>query len=254
MDQRSSLPAADDFAAALDWWRDAGVDHDFADDATEWLAEPEPEIATAPAAPKPAPDRPEPKAEPQEEIRPFGGESSGWPTDLAAFRSWWLEEPSLDAGGTGPRVAPRGDAKPALMILAAEPEQVDNDTLLSGPQGRLVDSFLRAAGIAPEKVYIASALPRPVPVPDWENLRAAGIGKLLEHHAHLADPQRILVFGRNILPLIGHAPAQDSAVLREFNHEGRCVPVMGSRGLADLLRSAAGRERLWQRWLDWTDG
>jgi len=29
-----------DFAAATDWWRDAGVDLAFADDATDWLAQP----------------------------------------------------------------------------------------------------------------------------------------------------------------------------------------------------------------------
>ena len=249
-----TFPAADDFAAALDWWREAGVDHDFSDDATEWLAEPEPEIVAAPAARTPQPKQAEPAEAPRKEIPAFGGDRAGWPADLAAFRRWWLEEPSLDAGGTGARVPPRGDAKPALMVIVAEPEQGDSDTLLSGPQGRLLAGFLRAAGIAFGEVYLASALPRPVPLPDWENLRAAGIGKLLEHHAHLAQPQRIVVFGRNILSLIGHATAQDSAVLREFNHEGRSVPVMGSRGLADLLRSAAGRERLWKRWLDWTDG
>ncbi|QYU70242.1 hypothetical protein J4558_09040 [Leptolyngbya sp. 15MV] len=33
-DAREPLPQADDFAAALDWWREAGVDHDFADQAT----------------------------------------------------------------------------------------------------------------------------------------------------------------------------------------------------------------------------
>lgn len=254
MTDRIALPDEVDFAAALDWWREAGVTNDFGDDATAWLAEPkeEPERQASQPSHPPALERqldPEPK-----DIAKFGGERSKWPGDLAAFAQWWMEEPSLDAGGTGPRVAPRGSVGASLMIIVAEPERDDRDRLLAGEQGRVLDGFLRAAGIAEEQYYLASALPRAVPMPDWPGLKAAGLGDLLEHHVRLVDPKRILVFGRNILPLIGNPSAQGSAVLREFNHEGRSVPVMGCRGLSELLRKAAAREQLWKRWLDWTDG
>ncbi len=46
--------ALESLEGALDWWREAGVDADFLDEASGWLAEPEPENAVA-APPPPAP-------------------------------------------------------------------------------------------------------------------------------------------------------------------------------------------------------
>lgn len=46
------------------------------------------------------------------------------------------------------------------MVLVAEPEADDAETLLSGPLGRFLAAMLDAAGTAPESVYLASALPR----------------------------------------------------------------------------------------------
>lgn len=254
MERRPSASSTDAILSALDWWREAGVDLDFDDDATAWLAEPA--VETKPDDARPAPRAKPKRIEPETPAPPkqFGGPAESWPVELAEFQQWWLSEPGLDAGGTGPRIIPSGKASPRLMVFVPEPEAEDAETLLSGREGRLLDGFLRAARMDEGAVYRASILPRAVPLADWQSLQACGIGKLVAHHIELVRPQRIIVFGRNILPLIGHATAQDSAVLREFNHEGRSVPVMGCRGLADLLRSATGRRRLWQRWLDWTDG
>ena len=66
----------------------------------------------------------------------------------------------LESGGTGPRIPPRGSACAELMIVVAHPEEQDQDSLLSGTEGRLLSGFLRAAGIAPERTYCASLLPR----------------------------------------------------------------------------------------------
>ena len=46
--------ALESLEGALDWWREAGVDADFADEASGWLVEPESENAVA-APPPPAP-------------------------------------------------------------------------------------------------------------------------------------------------------------------------------------------------------
>ena len=47
---------AEDYAAALDWWREAGVDADFLDEPSGWLIEPEADDAvTAPPPPAPPP-------------------------------------------------------------------------------------------------------------------------------------------------------------------------------------------------------
>ena len=93
-------------AAAQAWWRDAGVDLDYTDDAQCWLTEPAEHaapVAKPPAFVHPAAPPPAPKVM-------MGGDVAHWPADLVAFRQWWLEEPTLDSGGLNPRIAPRGEA------------------------------------------------------------------------------------------------------------------------------------------------
>lgn len=253
MAERPPPPLADQLAAAFDWWNAAGVDCDFADDATDWLAAPEKEAAPArkEASPPPPPARLAPQTQPAPAI---GADKAAWPKELAAFREWWLASDTLDAGGAYPRVAPFGPAEAALMIVVNQPEEGDHERLLSGPEGALLQGFLRAAGIASEAVYLAALLPRHDPAPDWPAIRAAGFGELLAHHIGLVAPQRILFLGRNIPPLLGHNMAQGPAVFRDFNQDGRNMPAMGAGGVADMLRSARRRERFWRCWLDWTYG
>lgn len=255
MAERPPLPLSGQFAAAIDWWRDAGVDCDFADDATAWLASPE--EAEAPAVPA-VESRP---AEPVRQRAPaveatvrVDVDKSSWPGDLAAFREWWLTADVLDTGGSFPRVPPAGPAQARLMVVVNQPEEGDRERLLSGPDGALLQGFLRAAGLTPETVYTASLLPRHDVAPDWDAIRAAGLGELLAHHVGLVKPGRILFLGRNIPPLLGHDMTQGPAILRNINHEGTSIPAMGAGGLADMRRSARRRERFWRCWLDWTYG
>ncbi|MGB3379677.1 MAG: uracil-DNA glycosylase family protein [Allopontixanthobacter sediminis] len=250
----------EEFAAAQAWWTDAGVDQDFDDVATDWLAPPEPAGGAGPADPSAPPptgsqrnSSPAANAVPEPaEVPRLGGEKAAWPTDLDTFRSWWLTEPSLDAGGSFPRIAPRGPAGAKLMIIVAEPEEQDSQDLLSGPLGSFLGNMLAAMGISADEVYFAAVLPRHLPMPDWQQLHAVGIGELLHHHIALAAPDKICALGRNIWPFLGHDLAQGPAFLPNFNHEGRSVPTLGAEGLAELLRSPPRRKRFWQRWLDWT--
>lgn len=241
-------------AAALDWWREAGVDAAFADEARGWLAA---TVAAETSAEVPAtrkraaaPVEPTPGPIPSQ----IGGPPESWPQDLAAFREWWLSELSLDEGGLTPRIAPVGEANPELMVLVAMPEEGDRETLLSGLQGKLLDSFLSAAGIPPGRTYRASVLTRHTPLPDLPALASQGLGKVVAHHVALAQPKRLLILGRNILPFCGHDPAQGPATLTLFHHEGGKVPALAEVGLERLLEKAPLRARLWKRWLDWTDG
>lgn len=242
-------PLQADVAAALDWWREAGVDAVYSEEPRGWLAEPAEEVAAV--APDPrvaavaAPVAPEPT---------IGGPRADWPQDLDSFRRWWLAEPSLDEGGLSPRIAPAGEAGAELMVVVAMPEEVDREGLLSGPHGRLLGAFLQAAGIAPGQVYRAAALPRHTPLADWAELGRRGMGKVLAHHVALARPKRLLVLGRVILPLCGHDPAQGAQQLHSFNHEGGRVPALYEAGLERLLGNWQLRARLWRRWLEWTDG
>ena len=243
-------PALDGLTAALEWWREAGVDCDFRDEPRDWLP-PREETAVA-ADTSPSPSQFEMKRAPVAEEPPFGGDPALWPQRFEDFSAWWLSEPSLDHGIVMQRIAPRGSANAPLMVLVDYPEASDRDTLLSGPHGALVSAMLRAFGISEEKAYIASVLPRHTPMPDWAALDAAGLGKVLAHHIGLAAPQRLVVFGQHISPLLGHDPALSAANLQEFDHGGWNIPLLVPPGLDVLIARPSRKAALWQRWLDWT--
>jgi DNA polymerase len=234
---------AESIAAAQAWWREAGVDLAFHDEPRGWLTD-EARVAAPVAI----------AAEPASPPRPrIGGDPSGWPQNLPAFQRWWLEEPTLDDGGLNPRIAPRGEAGAALMLLVPMPEAADSTTLLSGSEGRLLASLATAMGLSPDEVYIAAALPRHTPLPDWERLGAEGLGEVLLHHIGLANPQRLIVLGTRILPLLGHDPAQAAPAVSELAIHEAAVPMLTSYAPERLLGNARQRAALWQRWLDWTD-
>lgn len=232
-----------DIAGAIAWWREAGVDLGFGD-------EPQPWIAAAPAGePEVAPVKPMPAPAPVVRI---GGNASNLPASLEAFTPWWLSEPSLDLGQTHGRVPPRGSAGAVVMVLVPYPEAEDRDTLLSGPQGKLLEAMLGAMQIAADQAYFASVLPRHTPHPDWAALQQAGIAEVLARHIVLAAPQRLIAFGGNILPLLGHDPAKTGQISPEFNHEGQSIPLLPAMELGVLLGNPRRKASFWQRWLDWT--
>jgi DNA polymerase len=202
MEASAKPDIAEQIAGALEWWRDAGVDGDFADDPHDWLVkevEPEPETFAA---------QPLPVAAKKEEPRALiGGPPEGWPQELEAFQAWWLVEPSLDHGELSRRIAPRGQFGAELMILVGDPEEDDAGTLLSGPHGKLVSGMVAALGLEAEQVYLASALPRRTPMPDWNLLAAEGLAHVVRHHVSLARPKRLLTFGNGVSSLLGHDPA-----------------------------------------------
>jgi hypothetical protein len=251
MTDRPAPTLAESLAAAQMWWREAGVDYVYSEEPASWLAD---EAVVEPAVEAPGGRAAAAPVAPQEPATtPIGGDPAGWPQDLAAFGPWWLAEPSLDAGGTHPRLAPRGAAGAQLLLLVPMPEDCDRDTLLAGPQGRLLASFARAAGLAPGGVAFAAALPRHTPLPDWDRLAARGHGEVLRHLIGLVCPQRLIVFGRGILPLLGHGPAQAAPAVSELAIQGRPVPLLSTYAPERFLVNGRLRAGLWQRWLEWTD-
>ena len=245
----------------LDWWGEAGVDLQFSDTASSWLQDPAensgdggslqgaaqsaPQAAKAPAQAR----KTAAQAEPEQSPYP---NKADCPQNLADFAPWWLCEPSLDAGGAHPRVAPRGPENAELMVLVPEPEADDRDRLLSGPHGRFLDAMLGAMKIAPEEAYIASALPRHTPLADWDRLAAQGMGAILRHHIALAAPRRLILLGQSVLPLLGHDTAQRPAHSAFLNHGDTRIPVFAGWDIGSLLGRARARSGLWQKWLDWT--
>ena len=248
MDNQGKAALRSDIVDALDWWREAGVDCDFHDSATAWLA----------AAPSAEPERQKPlppkRVAPETEAAaPLGLiAADALPQSLDMFTAWWMTEPALDHGRLGGRVAPRGAAGADLMVIVPEPEPEDAERLLSGPQGRLLDAMLAAMGIVSDRVYLASALPRHTPMADWDDLGARGFAHVLANHIGLAAPQRLLVFGQNVLPLLRNGPANNNTALTSFNHEGRYIPLLAGRSLAALLERPRWKAGFWQAWLDWS--
>ena len=166
----------------------------------------------------------------------IGGDPANWPKDLAAFREFWMTEPSLDPGALGERVAPLGQARAALMVLVGQPDEGDREALLSGEQGQLLSRILRAMRIEESAVYIASALPRCTPLPDWDDLAARGLADLTRHHIALASPARLITFGK--------APAMLAA--------DSGIPILAGPQLETIARSAAHKRRFWNAWLEWS--
>jgi uracil-DNA glycosylase family 4 len=246
MEDRAKADLASEISAAIDWWRDAGVDCDFGDEPTRWLKA---EETRAPIAEHRAAAAPPPATDP-------AMDRSAWPQDLAAFTAWWLSDPALDEGRVSGRVPPRGNKGAELLVIVPDPEREDaaddGGRLLSGPQGRLLDAMLAAMGIAGDAAYVASVLPRHMPMADWAALAERGFGALLCHHIRLAAPRRIIALGSNILSLLGHDPAHSPAVLRDFNQDGVTIPLLAGKSLSALLERPRWKAGLWQGWLDWT--
>lgn len=232
---------ASDYAAALDWWREAGVDCDFADDARGWLQAPDADAATNDAPPPRTVPRPLEAPALARVLAPapggaIGGNPAAWPDDLPGFHRFWLTEPSLDPGALADRVAPAGEAGAALMVLVGMPEEDDREALLSGGCGALLTRILAAMGYAQGEVYLASCLPVCMPVPDWADLATRGLAALTCRHIALASPARLITFGR------GAAMLSDTCT----------IPRFAAPQLEMIGRSGQSKRTFWNAWLEWS--
>lgn len=246
-----TIPLERQIGGAFAWWKDAGVDCDFGDTAIGWLAEAHPAGTSAPVAVAPEAVREEQPHQPPVKPDLLG---CAPPQDLAAFRQWWLSEPGLDTIGPRGRIAPLGDAGAGLMVLVMDPEAGDSQSLLSGAQGRLLDAMLRAMGMARAEVYLASVLPRHMPMVEAHALIEQGMREVLLHHIALAAPRCILAFGSGIPPLLGHDTSLAAAALPKIYHENRSIPVLVAEGLDSLAAMPRLKARFWRKWLEWSEG
>jgi DNA polymerase len=104
-------------------------------------------------------------------------------------------------------------------------------------------------GLEERAVYRAAALPSHTPMADLPALAASGMDRVTAHHIALAAPQRVLVLGTALAPMLGGAGADG---LREINHGDRKVPVMASETLEAMLHSPTLKARFWRRWMEWS--
>jgi DNA polymerase len=138
------------------------------------------------------------------------------------------------------------------MVVVADPEDGAGELLGSSPQGKLFAGIIDALGLDDSQVYVASALPRPTPLPDWQQLAADGLGAVVAHHAALVAPKRLLVFGSGVSSLLGHDPANKHESSPIFHHDRGSLPLLAAMDLAALLARPRAKAGLWQRLLDWT--
>ncbi len=254
----SQAPFTDDLNSAFDWWRGAGVDCDFADDATAWLADPadmEAKTGINGDAPHVQKQKQAPKSDPEQSkpiIKRVDLLGPSKPSSLEEFRTFWMEAPGLDAIGPRGRVPPRGNASAKLMVLVTDPEERDRGRLLDGPQGELLAQILRAMGIGEGDAYLASALPRHTPMADTAGLAAAGMDAVTAHHIALVQPKAVLALGSNILPLLGTQSPKEPASLREINLSYLPSRVIATDGLDSLMAMPRLKARFWRRWIEWS--
>ncbi|MFN3988905.1 MAG: uracil-DNA glycosylase family protein [Erythrobacter sp.] len=253
---------ASEIDAALAFWRAAGVDCDFHDDARAWLADP----VQAASAAAPISNAASGQTRGLQESRAGGADCSDhgaapsirralWgdspPASLEEFRSWWLAAPELGQGSY-PRIAPRGSAAARLMVLVPDPEQSDETQLLSGPQGRLLAKIIAAMGLAPEDCYVASALPRHTPMADLAGLAASGMDSVVQHHIALVAPQQLILFGQGLSAFVAAPIAVEKQPLREINQGGVSPLVMVTETLGSMLDMPRLKASFWRRWMEWS--
>ena len=246
--------AQDTLLAAFAWWRDAGVDCDFADDPQSWLVRDEPD-ETAEQKPKARKVAAQTQSALERTLSrgtgatSIGGSRDAYPADLDDFASWWKSEPSLSDAPTSARVAPTGPTGAPCMFMVGEP--MANNALLTDSCLDFAMSMARAMGLNWETIYRTSVLPASVPVPDWDDLAANGLAAVTAHHLALAQPERVIVFGRALAPIFEITQQSARAPSKIIVGE-RPVPILFAPTLGELARTAPRRKTFWTRWLDWT--
>ncbi len=258
---------AEEFAAALAWWKAAGVDGDFTDDATVWFhSEVEDASPATGLAANSLHDPASAKGDPGNrndagsaakntiEATPQRSDLLGPtpPQTLEEFREFWATAPGLDMIGPRGRVLPRGPANAQLMVLVVDPEETDREDLLSGRQGELLRNMLAAMAIDSDAVYFASALPRHTPMADMPTIAAGGMDAVLLHHIALASPKRLVAFGTGLAAFIAQDVSNPDTSLREINQIIARPPVLMSEGLDSLMDMPRLKARFWRRWIEWS--
>ena len=234
--------------AAFDWWREAGVDCDFAEGPIAWLrADESEEAVTSPSVPVPRQPARQTALEralgSDSDAARLGGDAAEWPGDLSEFREWWLHEKSLSDAPNDRRQPPVGESGADLCVLTAFPLAEDEQALLG--------SILKAFGMQANHIYRASAVPAALGLPDWTEMSERGLKAVTHHHLNLAKPRRLLVFDRGLAPLFGIASGEARPPATLDLASGQ-ISMLLVPALADLARTPARRKTFWNQWLEWT--
>ncbi|PXW75149.1 DNA polymerase [Blastomonas natatoria] len=236
----------------VDWWQLAGVEWDFVDTPNDWLADDLPTASATPPATALPHRRPAP-ALAQAAIAPPPPQAPAsltLPDTLEAFQAAWKQGSLAADGGDGRHIAPIGTAGARLMVLTGAPERDDEEAVLSGRAGRLLDNIARACGMSPDGIYRASLFPRLVldnqaalpHLPIWT--------RIANHHIGLVAPEMLVVAGEDTArALLKHDPSQNPTDLHFLNHGGRTVKTVVTRKLSLMFnRIAPEKSMAWKQW------
>ncbi|GGB32650.1 uracil-DNA glycosylase [Sphingomonas metalli] len=232
MDAYPPLDTAD-YASALDWWRDAGVDVLVEDAPRDWLATPiaPPRPVVAPAAADAAPA------------------GTAMPDTIEAFAGWRLGPDAPEAGWSGVSLAASGPIDARVMVLVDCPEREDGDagTLVSGAAGRLLDRMLAAVGLSRETVHLAAVCARRPASGRMPRDIEARLGEVARHHVGLVAPERLLLLGdaTSRAVLSAERPAVRGG-LQPFNHKRGQTGVVASLHPRLLLERPALKAESWR--------
>ncbi|NIJ36638.1 DNA polymerase [Sphingopyxis panaciterrae] len=238
-----------------DWWSLAGVDALVGEEPAGWLTLP-PANDVVPAKSKPT-ILAEPEAPPlppalQRQETPEAPAAKGpavFPDEWDAFQAWLAEHPDVPGSQwDAQRVLPAGKADAPLMLLTAWPEVDDQREalLFAGAAGSLLDAMLRAIGIARADCYVASlAVTRP-PGGRCGERDGAELDRLLWHHLRLANPQRLLLIGSDIVRMAASIPLADArGRLLDVNQYVGKVETVAIAHPAMLLARPAHKAAAW---------
>ena len=84
---------------------------------------------------------------------------------------------------------------------------------------------------------------------DLAGLAASGMDAVTAHHIGLVRPQRLLVLGTGLAPMLA---ANDANGLQDISHTAGKVPVMVSETLDALMDMPRLKARFWRRWMEWS--
>ncbi|MDM7956283.1 uracil-DNA glycosylase family protein [Blastomonas sp.] len=233
----------------VDWWQLAGVEWDYSETPTDWLADdpvpsirsPEPPRHTVPATVRTAPEP---------DVAPPPAAALELPSDLAEFQEAWRSGAFGADGGDGPPLVPHGPVGARIMVITGAPERDDQDKVLSGRAGILLGNIAAAAGVGSDAMYRASYFPRVVLDRRAAAEHAAKWNRIALHHITLVQPEILVVAGEDTArALLGHDPSQKPPVLHFLNHGGGTVKTIVMRKPSLMLhRTAQEKAMAWQSW------
>lgn len=211
--------SAADWASALDWWRDAGVDMLVDDAPRDWFA--------APPTPSPAS-----LAQPAVAAAAIAATvAAALPLTMAEFAEWRLGAEAPEAAWSGVSLAASGPVDAKIMVLVDCPDREDGDAgaLLSGAPGRLFDRMLAAIGLSRETVHVAAVCARRPAAGRMAREIEARLGEVARHHVALVAPERLLLLGdATARAVLGTERLAARGGLRPFNHDRGSTGVVAS--------------------------